>query len=234
MRTIAEVAGYAYSLTDSGVWVNLYGSNVLDTNLPDGSRLKLIQETNYPWDGTIRFTFAEVPTTAMSVFLRIPGWSSEANVRVNGVSLNRATQAEQYYEVKRTWAKDDRIELTLPMTAQLLEAHPLVEETRNQVAVKRGPLIYCLESLDLPDSVDITDIALTPTTKFNARFVPDLLGGISVLKGKALRLPAGKWDGTLYRNISSKTPQIIDVTFIPYYTWGNRGHSEMTVWLPVR
>jgi len=102
------------------------------------------------------------------------------------------------------------------------------------VAVKRGPLVYCLESVDLPDDVDITEIALTPTTKFNARFVPDLLGGISVLKGQALRLPADKWDGTLYRNISSKTPQFIDVTFIPYYTWGNRGHSEMTVWLPVR
>jgi DUF1680 family protein len=234
VRTIAEVTGYAYNLTDSGVWVNLYGSNVLDTSLTDGSRLKLIQETEYPWDGTIRFTFAEVPPTVLSVFLRIPGWSREAKVRVNGVSLNRDPQAEQYYEVKRTWAKDDRIELALPITTQLLEAHPLVEETRNQVAVKRGPLVYCLESVDLPDDVDITEIALTPTTKFNARFVPDLLGGICILKGQALRLPADKWDGTLYRNISSKAPQFIDVTLIPYYTWGNRGHSEMTVWLPVR
>jgi len=234
VRTIAEVAGYAYSLTDSGVWVNLYGSNILDTSLPDGSRLKLIQETEYPWDGTICFTLAEVPPTALSVFLRIPGWSRDANVRVNGVSLNRDPQAEQYFEVKRTWAKDDRIELALPITAQLLEAHPLVEETRNQVAVKRGPLVYCLESVDLPDGVDITEIALTPTTKFNTRFVPDLMGGISVLKGQALRLPADKWDGALYRNISSKAPKFIDVTLIPYYTWGNRGHSEMTVWLPVR
>lgn len=234
VRMIAEVAGYAYSLTDSGVWVNLYGSNILDTILPDGSRLKLIQETEYPWDDTICFTLAEVPPAELSVFLRIPGWSREANVRVNGVSLNPAPRAEQYYEVKRTWAKDDRIELTLPMTAQLLEAHPLVEETRNQVAVKRGPLVYCLESVDLPDGVGITEIALTPITKFNAQFIPDLLGGISFLKGQALRLPASKWDGALYRNISGKAPQSIDVTLIPYYAWGNRGHSEMTVWLPVR
>jgi DUF1680 family protein len=234
VRTIAEVAGYAYNLTDGGVWVNLYGSNVLDTNLPDGSRLRLIQETEYPWDGAINLTLAEVPPKALSVFLRIPGWSRKANVRVNGVTLNRTPQAEQYYEIKRTWAKDDRIELSLPMPAQLLEAHPLVEETRNQVAVKRGPLVYCLESVDLPDSVDITEIALTPTTKFNTRFVRDLLGGITVLKGKALRLPTDKWDGALYRNISKKPPQYIDITLIPYYAWGNRGHSEMTVWLPVR
>jgi DUF1680 family protein len=234
VRTIAEVAGYAYSLTDNGIWVNIYGSNVLDTSLPNGSRLKLVQETEYPWDGTICFTLVEPPPTSMSVFLRIPGWSLEAKVRVNGMSLNRAPQAGQYYEVKRTWTKDDRIELTLPMPIQLLEAHPLVEQTRNQVAVKRGPLVYCLESMDLPDGTDIIGIALTTTTKFNTQFVSDLLGGITVLRGQALRLPTDKWDGALYRNISGKAPQFIDVTLIPYYTWGNRGHSEMTVWLPVR
>jgi len=234
IRTVAEVSSYAYSLTDKGVWVNLYGSNALDTKMPDGSALKLTQQTDYPWDGSIRFTISDVPDRELSLFLRIPGWSRGARIRVNGASLDHIPEREEYYEIKRAWSKDDRIELLLPMTAQLIEAHPLVEETRNQVALRRGPLVYCLESTDLLDGADIVEIAISPKAKFNSHFLPDLLGGITALKGQALCLPGGNWDKTLYREISNEAPERIDISLIPYYAWGNRGDSEMTVWMPIR
>jgi uncharacterized protein len=56
VRTIAKVSGWAYSLTDKGVAVNLYGGNRLDTTLLDGSSLKLTQETDYPWGGRVTIT----------------------------------------------------------------------------------------------------------------------------------------------------------------------------------
>ena len=234
VRTVGEVSAYAYGLSNSGVWINLYGGNVLDTRLPGGDAIRLTQRTAYPWESTIHITLESVPEREFSLFLRIPDWSPSAQVAVNEEVIDDKLKSGQYFEIRRSWSAGDRVELVLPMSVQLLEANPLVEETRNQVAVKRGPIVYCLESVDLQDGLGIAEIALTPTTKLNAQFVRELLGGISILKGQALRLPVNKWDETLYRNISKKTPKYYDVTLIPYYAWANRGDSEMTVWLPVR
>jgi DUF1680 family protein len=234
VRTIAKVGAYAYSLTDKGVWVNLYGANVLDTRLPDGSPIKLVQETEYPWDSRILITLSQVPDTELSVYLRIPAWSRRAEVRVNGQGQSSRVQSGQYYEIKRTWAEGDQIELILPMTVQLLEAHPLVEETRNQVAVRRGPIVYCLESTDLPKGVDISEVALSRKSKWNSRYDSKLLGGITILESEALRLTNNNWEATLYREISSEPLKTVTIHLIPYYAWGNRGDSEMTVWMPLR
>ena len=87
VRTIAEVNNYAYSISDKGVWFNLYGGNNLDTKLKDGSAVKLTQETNYPWDGNIKVNLDQVPNKAFSLFMRIPGWANGAKILVNGKPL---------------------------------------------------------------------------------------------------------------------------------------------------
>ncbi len=234
VRTIAEVASYAYSLSDQGVWVNLYGSNTLDTRLPGGSAVKLTQQTDYPWDGTVRITMTEVPSEELSFFLRIPGWARDAVVRINGRRTDSPATPGRYCEIRREWSQGDRLEMVLPMPVRLIEANPLVEEARNQAAVKRGPVVYCLESVDLPTGVDIQEIALAADSKFSSRFERDLLEGITILEGRAGRLAGGDWDTALYRELSSEPPRPADIRLIPYYAWGNRGDSEMTVWLPVR
>ena len=120
------------------------------------------------------------------------------------------------------------------MRVRLIEAHPLVEETRNQVAVQRGPIVYCLESHDLPEDVDIAEIALAGNVKFHSQFRPDLVGGVTALTGQGLRLPVDDWDKGLYREVSSQAPVPVNISLIPYYAWGNRGDCEMTVWMPLR
>ncbi len=234
VRTIAEVGGYAYSISDEGVWVNLYGSNVLETKFSDGSRIKLTQQTDYPWDGTIKITFEETPQKEFSVFLRIPDWTSGAVVKVNGKLEGDNLKTEQFFEVKRKWSAGDVIELVLPMPVQLIEANPLAEEIRNQVSVKRGPIVYCLESVDLPDGVKISDVAISSTVKPEVYFDKDLLGGVTVLKVQAKVFAGSDWGNTLYREISHQQPKAVDICLIPYYAWGNRGKSEMTVWMPLR
>jgi DUF1680 family protein len=233
VRTIAETAAYAYSLSDDGVWVNLYGSNVLDTHLPGGGAVKLRQETKYPWDGKIQITLERVPSTELSVFLRVPGWTEGARVAVNAESVGKDLQPGQYFEIKRLWSAGDRIELVLPMPVQLLEAHPLVEEAHNQVTVRRGPIVYCLESVDLPENIKVADVAIPPDTPVETQYLASLLSGVTTVKAEARVLPARNWDNTLYREISSEEPAAIDVRLIPYYAWGNRGDSEMTVWMPL-
>lgn len=234
VRTIAESAEYAYSLSPEGVYVHLYGSNVLETKLPAGDKIRLTQTTDYPWEGTVSISVDEAPDKQMAVFLRIPGWSRGASIRVNDNMLKKEAAPGQYFALRRVWKAGDRIELTIPMDVQWIEGHPLAEETRGQVAVERGPIVYCLESPDLPAGVRLADVAVRPSDKLKSHYEQNLLGGVAVLKGKARVVQGGAWGQSLYRPISTKNPKQTDIRLIPYYAWGNRGHSEMSVWLPVR
>ena len=234
VRTIAEAGSYAYSISNEGLWINLYGSNILDTKLDDGSKINLRQQTDYPWDGAIRIIIDDAPAREFSIFLRIPGWANSAGVNINGTLMGGNLKAGQYFPIKRTWSAGDMIELVLPMPVQLIEANPLAEEIRNQVAVKRGPIVYCMESIDLPDGLEIMDVVIPSQIELRNHFEKELLGGITVLEGKAHILAGSDWGQTLYRQIEHQEPKAVDIRMIPYYAWGNRGKSEMTVWIPLR
>jgi DUF1680 family protein len=230
-RTVAEASAYAYGRSGRGVWVHLYGGSTLDTTLPDGRRVRLKQETDYPWNGRVKVTVESAPSGDLSLFLRVPGWADGASLTVNGKSV-RATPG-RYAEVRRAWGAGDAVELTLPVRPRLVEAHPLVEEARNQVAVMYGPLVYCLESTDLPGDVALQSVALPRDAKPAARFVPDLLGGVTVLEAKAEAAADRPWGNELYREFRPPAARPVNVKLIPYYAWANRGKSEMTVWMPL-
>ena len=233
LRTITEVSGYAYSMSDDAVWVNLYGGSTLSTEL-NGKPLVVTQETKYPWDGRVSVTLQQCPDAEFALKLRIPGWAEKASIRVNGEPADTPISPGAYADIRRRWRPGDVVELALLMPARLIEANPLVEETRNQVAVQRGPIVYCLESPDLPAGVRVADVVVPADTKFTARFVPDLLQGVAVVEADVVAQPAGDWDDALYRPLSRNRHQPVRVRFIPYYAWSNRGRSEMTVWLPVK
>ncbi|PMD93784.1 ATP-binding protein [Siphonobacter sp. BAB-5405] len=230
VRTIAEVSNYLYSTSDQGLWLNLYGSNRLNTKLPDGSPLVVSQETDYPWQGTIKVRMEKVPTRVYSLFVRIPGWCTGATLSVNGKT--QSATSGTYAEIRRTWKAGDVVEIKLPMPVQLMESNPLVEETRNQVAVKRGPLVYCLESVDNP-SVPTDQVALLTETTWKTKPLGVEGTQVMVLEGKARPLTPKNWNQQLYRPLQTPKPTSTTVRLIPYYAWSNRGHSEMAVWLPV-
>ncbi|MCE5184871.1 MAG: glycoside hydrolase family 127 protein [Planctomycetaceae bacterium] len=234
VRTIAESAQYAYSVSPEGVYVHLYGGSVLETKLPAGGNIKLTQTTDYPWDGTVHIAIDEAPVNEFAVLLRIPGWSRGADIKVNKERIQKNAAPGQYFAMRRVWKTGDRITLTIPMQAQWIEGNPLVEETRGQAAVQRGPIVYCLESPDLPPDVRLEDVAVRPSDKLQARYAKDLLAGVTTLHAKGYRIDGQPWDQRLYRPVSTKAARQIDIRLIPYYAWDNRGHSEMSVWLPMR
>jgi uncharacterized protein len=229
VRTIAEVSNYAYSLTNNGVYCNIYGSNELTTKLKDGSALKLTQETEYPWDGKIKITIGDAPKKEMTVYLRIPGWCSNAELKVNGQATTAAVKSGTYATLARNWKKGDVIELLLPMTVKLMESNPLVEETRNQVAVMRGPVVYCLESPDMP-GMNIFNVALPVKNDFKPVKTTISNSNLISLEGTADVITG--WDNGLYREAGAPAKTTM-VRLIPYFAWDNRGKSEMTVWLPI-
>ena len=231
VRTIAEVANYAYSVSDKGLWLNLYGSNDVSTALKDGSKISFKQETNYPWDGNIKLTLNGTSSKAYSIFFRIPGWTSNAQLLINGKPSDVKLTSGQYAEVNRKWKKGDKVELILPMEAKLVEANPLVEETRNQVAVKRGPVVYCLESVDMPQQ-NIFNVFMPSNISLKPQSLKIDGADVMSLEGEARLVENKDWKNVLYREVSDQN-KTAKVRLVPYFVWGNRGHSEMSVWLPL-
>ncbi|WP_420400478.1 glycoside hydrolase family 127 protein [Flagellimonas sp.] len=235
IRTIAKMNNYAYSTSEKGVWVNLYGSNKLNTKLEDGSTIALTQQTNYPWDGNIKITVDTVEKNKdFSLMLRIPGWATMADLKVNGQTISTLPESGSYFDLKRKWKKGDVVEINLPMPAQLIAANPSIEETYNQVAVKRGPLVYCLESVDLPEGVAINEVVIPQDITFQSRFDKNLLAGSTVLEGEAEIFQNSDWSNTLYKPLSKREFKKTKIQLIPYFAWNNRGKTDMSVWLPLK
>jgi hypothetical protein len=233
LRTIAEVGGYAYSKTNDSVWINLYGSNRLSTKLGDRP-LKLSQETKYPWDGAIKIAIDECPEIRFSIRLRIPGWAEGASIGINSEPADVRIKPGAYVELERKWKTGDVVNLQLTMPARFIEANPLVEEARNQVAVKRGPIVYCLESPDLPKGIRVEDMSIRTDGKLEAHFEADLLNGVTVINAAFVAKSSGEWNSKLYRPREAGSEHNFQARLIPYYAWANRGASEMSVWIPVK
>src|SRR6266542_3069138 len=137
-----------------------------------------------------------------------------------------------YIELQRAWKPGDVVEMDLPMPVRLMEANPLVEETLNQIAVQRGPIVYCLESADLPAGTRISDVLIPAGIDLVARYDRRLLGGVVILEGMAQARPAAKWNDELYREVQHATTAPLKIVLVPYSVWANRGGGEMSVWLP--
>ena len=232
VRTVASVSSYAYGVSDNTIWVNLFGSNTFNSKLLSGSNVRLVQQTNYPWNGDIRIRLTECGSKRPTLKLRIPGWAKSATMKLNGRPAEVALMPGTYATIDRTW-KGMTVDLALDMPTQLIESHPLVEETRNQVAVKRGPIVYCLESNDLPSGIDLASVRMPRDEQWNSRFDAKILEGVTVLEGTLVSREIGDWNGKLYREFKRSESIRFVGKLIPYFAWSNRGQSEMTVWLPL-
>jgi hypothetical protein len=234
-RTIAESSGYAWAKSADALWLNLYGGSTIKTKLSNGSTVQLTEETNYPWNGRVKIRVDKANETPFALRLRIPSWAKDATVRLNGNPTDLHPTPNSYFELRRSWRSGDLIDLDLPMRPRLIEANPFVEETLNQVAIQRGPLIYCLESSDLPakTQTSIRDVFVPSNIDLVARFDRSLLNGVVLLEGKGLSRAAPNWNSELYRELQHAPLKPINLRFIPYFAWANRGPSEMTVWLPL-
>lgn len=218
LRTLCQAQEYAYALSGNVLWVNLYGNNTLTTK-----DLVVEQQTDYPWDGKIMLTVKKAKNL-QTIQLHKPNWCDKYTVKVNGENADLS--------ITRKWKKGDVIELNLDMRPRLVEANPLVEEAKNQVAVMRGPIVYCLEGQDIQGDCRISDIALP--TDIQLKEVPMTIEGHSftALEGDAIVASDKAWDNqTLYRELSKPASRKVRIRLIPYYAWDNRGIQDMSLWL---
>jgi DUF1680 family protein len=237
-RTFASLPGYFYSTSKDGLYLHLYDNSQLDWHLEDGTGLKVVQKTNYPWDGTVDVTVTPAKPTDFIFYLRVPGWSAGTRVTINGKPVLGARPG-QYLALRRRWSSGDTITVKFNMTPQVIEANPRVVEDYGRVAVQRGPLVYCLEQLDQPDGVPLFDVSLDVrqevSSKFHEEFHNDVLGGIVELKHPGAIHEKSASHGALYRPYTADAPNArqVELKFVPYYAWANRAATPMQVWTPI-
>jgi DUF1680 family protein len=243
LRLIATLGGYMYAQSEAGdaIYVNLYSAGTADLKIKN-LRVRLTQETDYPWQGLVRLTVEPNGPVHQSdpieICLRVPGWvdnPSEVTVAINGDRL-KAEPERGYLHLRRAWKPGDVIELNLPMPIERIAAHPEVKANQGRIALQRGPIVYCLESADNDDRAlegHVRALILPPEAPISADFRKDLLGGVVTLRGRAFCTgPAdADWNHRLYRPARARP---VEFTAIPYFAWDNRdgGAGEMLVWLP--
>ena len=233
LRTLCQAQDYIYTTSTDTIYINLYGSSRLNANLGGNiGNITLTQQTDYPWQEDVVISFEQLKNKKKKPFtlmLRVPEWCEGATAQVNNQTPSEHLQ-KGYFPITGAWQQGDVIRLHLPMKTRIIEANPLVEENRGQVAVMRGPLLYCLESKDLTN-INIDDVTMPVYAQFST--VETTIEGCRMiaLETEAVVRSQQDWSQQLYRSASiTKTRKIIRL--IPYFAWGNRGQSEMTVWMP--
>lgn len=220
-RFLPSLPGYIYAQRDNDTYINLYISGTADLSIK-GKPVTITQENNYPWNGLLTFAVEPQDEQEFTLRFRIPGWAgdeaipsslysftkdlhSAVIIKVNGQAVKYQVE-NGYAVISRTWKPDDMVQVNLPMEVRKVLANKNIKDNVGKLALQRGPLVYCAEWKD--NNTKISNLSLGVNAAFKPLFEPDLLKGITVLKGKAF-------------------------TAIPYYAWANRGKGEMKVWFPI-
>jgi DUF1680 family protein len=148
--------------------------------------------------------------------------------KVNGEAV-QTEPLNGYARVKRIWKSGDVVEVQLPTETVRVQANPRVLADAGQVALQRGPFVYCIEDADFGASV--LKVSLPVGAPLKEKDEPDLLGGVVSIEseGEFLSLPD---EETTYFPVSQITRQRVPFRAIPYYAWDNRNLGAMRVWIP--
>jgi len=209
-RTFADLGKYIYSFDENNVWIHQFVSG--ETTMDLGVPVKIKIESELPWNGNVQIYIKPETQKELKIHVRRPSWDSFNQTGWQQTASGYDPRDANYEITDRVWSPSgETLELSFDTSIQLRRAHPKVKGHAGKVALTRGPLVYCLESVDHP-AEDIFTAKVAPST-FREEYVPDLLGGCVVIHGKTT-------DGG-------------PLKFIPYFLWGNRGESQMTVWVNV-
>ena len=191
--------------------------------------LELNVETSYPWDGAIVVT-VDAASGAVGLRLRVPGWATGVRASVAGRPIE--PDSDGYVSMAGPLPPGTRVVLEVPMPVRMLRPSPRVDAVRGCVALVRGPVVYCVEALDLPEDVDVDDLTVAPGSRFEE--VPGTVGGQTAVLLRGVAHVTSTAEAPLYSEAEPPEPtRRIPVTAVPYALWANRGVGGMRVWLPV-
>ena len=219
MRTIAAASGYMYTVHNNDLFVNMYVGSNGKVNV-GGTQVTLKQETKYPWEGTVKMTVTPAAEKEFTMKIRIPGWVNEQENKTVTIKVNNtpvtAVAEKGYVSITRTWKANDVVDIDMPMEVRKTESHPLVEATQGEIALQRGPIVYCMEKAGNaqlnPGIEDFNPLnfVIPRDAELTATYNKDLLNGVVEITGDVKYQSGSK---------------LVDAKLqaVPYYAWNNRG-----------
>jgi DUF1680 family protein len=231
-RLVSSLGGYLASHDDDGIQLHQYFGGRVEAPAADGSARSLLIETRYPHDGEIRLLVDATDAEPWTLTLRIPSSSTTAAVRVNG---DLVPIDGPLVSLRRTWRTGDEVKLDVDVSPRWLYAHPEVDASRGCIAMQRGPVIYCLESVDNA-GVDINRVVVDPDAPL-VEETATMPWGLAVIVRTSGSQPVGVDHGHAHlakAESSTGAGDDIALRLLPYYLWANRGSSTMRVWIPAQ
>jgi uncharacterized protein len=225
LRLIATLGKYAFSQEGDDLYVHQYLS--CSTVIIAGRQMQNVSvrmRSGMPWNGSNIIEITTSKPVRFRLFLRIPSWSESTVIRLNketripgaekkpdaGTAGGYSPFSASYYCIEKTWKGKNEVSIDFSMDIKQRSSYHSVLNNRNRVAVTRGPLVYCLESIDNP-GIKIPGAVLNRHTSL------ELSGTVAELNN--------------CRTIIGMDKEGRSLTFIPYFTWSNRGNSCMQVWV---
>lgn len=213
-RLVGSIGKYAYGESENTAYCHMFASGRVEFE----NGISLECTTEYPYDMSVKYSVKGSGKLAV----HLPGWSKNYTLRLNGKNTSKNIENGYiYFDI------DDNaeIELTLDGAPRFVRASNSVPRLSGMTALMRGPLVYCFEGTDNGSVTDLSiDKSINPSV---GEFIPILLGGTVTLTAKAYR--ASDCDDLYSSEREIFTP--CDAVAIPYYTWGNRGETQMRVWM---
>jgi DUF1680 family protein len=216
-RTLLMIPTWTYAKGEDGIYVNLFIGSTINVERVAGTDVEMVQKTDYPWSGDVSITVNPKATKKFTVYVRVPDRTTSElytptpavsglkSLAVNGKKISPEIE-NGYVAITREWKAGDTVNLSLPMEIQVIKPDDKIKADRGRVALRYGPLLYNVETVDQPD------INLTPDLKsLKTEWRADLLDGTMTIKGK--------W--------SDGSPLLA----IPNYARENRGGDRSVVWL---
>ncbi|UUU20364.1 glycoside hydrolase family 127 protein [Streptomyces sp. DSM 40750] len=235
-RTLAQLPAYLATADDEGVQLHQYADADIATSLTGGRGVALRVRTDYPSGGSVTVRIGRSPAGPWTLSLRVPQWAAGAMASLVDPDGVHRPVAPGTATVTRVFRPGDEIRLELPVAPRWIRAEPRIDAVRGTVAVQRGPLVYCAESVDLPDGHEVDAIRVdTSVDPEDGPGATDASAGTVVVAGE-VAVPTGDGDAAWpYEALGHPAPRPADPTgivLVPYHSWANRGPSTMRVWLP--
>jgi DUF1680 family protein len=222
---LASLSGYIATVDPSGLQIHQYADTAISTRLPDGRPVGVDVSTRYPADGSVTVTVTTPPNGESVISLRVPHWAhGAAKVTAPDGQVRPATS--NTVEISRQFAAGDVIRLDLPVTPRFTVPDPRIDSVRGSVAVEQGPLVLCVESVDLPDGADVDAVRIDTTHE------PEARGDLVTVDGALVDQADEDWPYGESSDHQESRTRPTEITLRPYHSWAERGPSTMRVWIP--
>jgi len=235
MRLFSSLSHYIATTDSDGIQIHQYASADIDLVIGHGRQVVLNMESDYPWEGRVRFKVNETDGSPWQLSLRIPAWCQSNTISVNGKAIDATEMKAGYAILNRNWQAGDVVQLDLEMPPNLIQPNPRVDAVRGCLAIQRGPIVYCLEEHDQIEESNMLDLVINPDEPLQAHWRDDLLSGLYTIESRGYISNAGLWGERLYRAQNQDDDakmKPVQLTAVPYFAWGNRGLRSMRVWIP--